>query len=104
MKIEWKKQDKELYLPKNKPGLIDVPPLNFFAISGKGNPNDEFFSEYIGVLYALSYAVKMSPKSGNAPDEYFEYTVYPLEGVWSFEEGAKSIFETLSIKTNWYSI
>lgn len=96
MKIEWKKQDKQFYLPKNKPEVITIPSFKFFTIRGKGNPNDEAFGEYVGVLYALSYAVKMSPKSGNAPDGYFEFSVYPLEGVWDFtEEGRKKSKELI---------
>lgn len=85
-KIEWKKENKQLYLPKNEPQLITIPSLNFFTIRGKGNPNNDAFGEYISVLYTLSYAVRMSPKSGNAPTGYYEYTVYPLEGVWDFTE------------------
>jgi len=82
MKYEWKKQEKELYLPKDVPMLITVPNHKFFAIKGKGNPNEADFSERIGILYSLAYAVRMMPKSGFTPDGYFEYTVYPLEGVW----------------------
>lgn len=89
MKHEWKKQEKIYYLPQNKPEKIDVPSFKFFTIRGEGNPNDDFFGEYIGVLYSLSYAIKMSPKAGFAPDNYFEYTVYPLEGVWDISEDAK---------------
>ena len=89
MKHEWKKNDKQFYLPKNKPETIIVPKFNFFTIEGKGNPNDEFFAEYISVLYSLSYAIKMSPKQGFAPDNYEEYTVFPLEGVWDIDEEAK---------------
>ncbi len=91
MKFEWKKQEKKLYLPKEKPELLTVPKQKFFMISGKGNPNDEEFSEKIGVLYSLSYAVRMMPKQGYTPEGYFEYTVYPLEGVWDLtEEGKQS--------------
>jgi hypothetical protein len=86
---EWKKAEKRFYLPGTKPELIKIPSFNFFSIEGKGNPNDEFFAEYIGVLYALSYAVKMSPKKGFAPAGYFEYSVYPLEGIWDISEEAK---------------
>jgi len=89
MKHDWKKEEKTLYAPKNKPEKVNVPAMNFFSIRGEGNPNDPFFAEYIGVLYALSYAVKMSPKSGNAPDNYVEYSVYPLEGVWDINDEAK---------------
>ncbi|ENK0556614.1 GyrI-like domain-containing protein [Clostridium botulinum] len=82
MKHEWRKHEKELYAPKEMPQLISVPKQKFFMIKGKGNPNDEDFSDRIGVLYSLSYAVRMMPKSGFVPDGYFEYTVYPLEGIW----------------------
>ncbi|APH15712.1 gyrI-like small molecule binding domain protein [Clostridium sporogenes] len=82
MKHEWRKHEKQLYAPKEIPQLISVPKQKFFMIKGKGNPNDEDFSERIGVLYSLSYAVRMMPKNGFVPDGYFEYTVYPLEGIW----------------------
>jgi hypothetical protein len=88
MKHEWRKKEKEIYLPKNKPERITLPSYRFFMIEGKGNPNDDFFAEYIGVLYSLSYAIKMSPKGGFAPQDYFEYTVYPLEGVWDISDEA----------------
>jgi len=91
MKYEWRKQEKNLYLPKEKPVLVTVPKQNFFMIRGKGNPNSVDFSERIGVLYSLAYAVRMMPKQGYTPEGYFEYTVYPLEGIWDLtEEGRKS--------------
>jgi len=91
MKYEWKKQEKDLYLPGEKPVLITVPKQKFLMISGKGNPNGEEFSEKVGVLYSLAYAVRMMPRQGYTPDGYFEYTVYPLEGIWDLtEEGRKS--------------
>lgn len=93
MKHEWRKHEKEFYLPPKKPVLIDVPEFGFYTIEGAGNPNDEFFAGYIGVLYSLSYAVKMSHKKGNAPEGYFDYTVYPLEGVWDISEEAKKNYQ-----------
>jgi len=93
MKHEWRKKEKEIYLPKNKPGRIQVPEFGFFTIDGMGNPNDKKFPEYIRVLYSLSYAVKMSPKKGWAPEGYFDYAVYPLEGVWDIREEARQTFD-----------
>lgn len=91
MKHEWKKHEKHLYLPKQKPELVTIPEQKFFMIKGQGNPNSDEFAEKISVLYSLSYAVRMLPKGGYTPDGYFEYTVYPLEGIWSLtEEGQKS--------------
>jgi hypothetical protein len=89
MKHDWKQTEKDFYQPKNVPQAVKIPAMNFFCIKGEGNPNNDFFAEYIGVLYSLSYAIKMSPKSGKAPDNYFEYSVYPLEGVWDLNEEAK---------------
>lgn len=91
MKFEWKKQERNLYLPKKKPELVTVPKQKFFMISGKGNPNSEEFSEKIGILYSLAYAIRMMPRKGYTPEGYFEYTVYPLEGVWDLtEEGRQA--------------
>jgi hypothetical protein len=89
MKQDWRKTDRKFYLPGTEPELIKIPSFRFFTIEGKGDPNDKFFADYIGVLYSLSYAVKMSPKNGSAPKDYFDYTVYPLEGLWDISEEAK---------------
>ena len=62
MKNEWRKQEKKLYIPKQKPELITIPEQKFFMIEGKGNPNSEEYSEKIGILYSLAYAVRMMPK------------------------------------------
>lgn len=90
MKYEWKKQEKNIYLPKEEPVLVEIPKAKYICIKGKGNPNDEDFSERIGVLYTMSYAIKMMPKSGYTPDGYFDYTVYPLEGLWDLTEKGRS--------------
>lgn len=92
MPHEWKKSEKNLYLPPAKPLLIEVPALKYFIIEGAGNPNDDAFAEYISVLYSLSYVIKMSPKKNMAPEGYFEYSVYPLEGIWDLNEEARKHF------------
>jgi hypothetical protein len=89
MAHEWKKAEKNFYLPGLNPQFIKIPSFKFFSIVGKGDPNDKSFGDFISVLYSLSYGVKMSPKKGLAPKGYFEYTVYPLEGVWDISEEAK---------------
>jgi hypothetical protein len=91
VKHEYRKHEKELYCPKDKPGILVVPKQKFFCIRGKGNPNGEDFSERIAVLYSLSYAVRMMPRNGYTPDGYFEYTVYPLEGLWDLTEEGREM-------------
>jgi len=89
MKYEWRKSDKNLYLSGKKPEVINVPRMNYFMIDGKGNPNDPEFSQAIEALYSLSYGVRMSHKSGDVPEGYYEYTVFPLEGIWDLEVDAR---------------
>lgn len=89
MKFEWKKHARSLYLPKAEPEVVTVPSFPFFMLSGKGNPNGEPFAEAVGVLYALSYGLKMLPKKGIVPEGYYDYTVFPLEGVWDLAEEAR---------------
>lgn len=93
MKFEWRKREAQFYIPAGKPGLINIPGFKFYTIKGKGNPNDDFFAEYIRVLYSLSYAVKMSPEKGIEPPGYFDYAVYPLEGLWDLSEEAKKSYD-----------
>ena len=92
-KHEWRKQEKPVYLPKNKPEIIDVPEYKFLTINGEGSPGDEFFTECISTLYPLAYAIKMQPKNMEVkPNGYFDFTVYPLEGVWDINDNAKKNF------------
>lgn len=92
-KYEWRKQEKPLYLPKDKPEIVTVPEFQFLTVSGEGNPNGELFSECVNALYSLSYAMKMTLKKLSPPPKgYCDYTVYPLEGIWDINEQAKQNF------------
>jgi hypothetical protein len=96
MKTDWRKSDKQIYLPLTKPELRKIPPFKFFSIYGQGDPNEKQFQENIGILYALSYAIKMSPRNNFAPKNYQEYTVFPLEGIWDLsEEGRRTGSDTI---------
>lgn len=98
MKVEWRKQDKALYLPKTEPTLIDIPKMHYLTISGIGNPNSEIFAEKVAALYALSYGIRMLNKSDEVPEGYYEYTVYPLEGLWSLtQDGINAYQDGVSI-------
>ncbi len=91
MAFDYKKEYKEFYMPKNKPSIIKIPKMNYIAVRGKGNPNEEN-SEYkatIGLLYAIAFTIKMSYKTTHKIKGYFEYVVPPLEGFW-WQEGNKN--------------
>ena len=90
MAFDYKKEYKEFYMPKNKPSIIEIPKMNYIAVKGTGNPNEED-SEYktsIGLLYAIAFTIKMSYKGDYKIKGYFEYVVPPLEGFW-WQEGNK---------------
>ncbi len=105
MSFDYKKEYKEFYLPKNKPELVLVPAMNYVAVRGKGNPNDEN-SEYfqsISLLYGISYTIKMSYKNNHQIEGYFDYVVPPLEGFWwqegikGFDSSRKDLFQFISL-------
>lgn len=81
-KIDYKKNFKDLYLPKQNPVIVTVPTIDFIMIEGNGDPNGEAFAQATAALYALSYAVRMSYKGKDVPKNYYHYTVFPLEGIW----------------------
>lgn len=68
MKYEWRKQEKNIYIPKQKSDLVIIPEQKFIWIKGKGNPNEHEFAEKIGVLNSLAFAVRMMPKQGYTPE------------------------------------
>lgn len=92
MAFDYKKEYKEFYMPKNKPGMIAVPAMNYIAVRGKGDPNIEGgeYKESIGLLYAIAFTIKMSKKGSHQIDGYFDYVVPPLEGFW-WQEGVCGI-------------
>lgn len=91
VKVEYKKQFKDLYMPKSKPGIIEVPAIRFVMLNGQGDPNGEGFAKGTEALYSFSYAVKMSYKSNDVPAGYYDYTVFPLEGVWDLVDKTKPV-------------
>ena len=63
MKYEWRKEAKALYQIKARPTILEVTGQSYIVIDGKGDPNQEDFSERVGALYALAYAIKMKYKN-----------------------------------------
>ncbi|MBO5623382.1 MAG: GyrI-like domain-containing protein, partial [Butyrivibrio sp.] len=87
MAFDFKKEYKDFYMPKDKPAIISVPKMNYIAVRGKGNPNDENgkYKDAIGLLYGIAFTIKMSRKGDHQIEGYFDYVVLPLEGFWWIE-------------------
>ncbi len=96
-KVDFKKEHKDLYLPKRRPVLIDVPQMQFLMVDGAGDPNSEAYQQAIGILYGLTFTIKMSKMSGKQPPGYYDYVVPPLEGLWWIAGGAFSLKQ----RENW---
>ena len=105
MPFDFKKEFKEFYMPKNKPEIVNVPKMNYIAVRGKGNPNDEGgeYQKAVGVLYAVAYTLKMSYKTDYKIEGFFEYVVPPLEGFW-WQEGVEGIDYNSKSTFNWISV
>lgn len=90
MAFDYKKEYKEFYLPKGKPEIVQVPPMNYIAVSGSGNPNEPggSYQQAMQILYAIAYTLKMSYKTDYKMEGFFEYVVPPLEGFWWQEDVA----------------
>ena len=82
--LDYKKEYKDLYSPKNEPMEINIPEITFVAIEGKGNPNDKDgeYQKALEIIYGIQYTIKMSKKGNYIPNGYFDYVVPPLEGLW----------------------
>lgn len=92
MAFDYKKEYKEFYMPKNKPGIVTVPSMNYIAVRGHGDPNmeDGEYKQSIGLLYGIAFTIKMSKKGDHQIEGYFDYVVPPLEGFW-WQDGVDGI-------------
>ena len=105
MAFDFKKEYKEFYLPKNTPSIIKIPKMNYLAVRGSGDPNEENgdYQNTIGLLYGVAYTLKMSYKGTHKIEGFFEYVVPPLEGFW-WQEGVKGMDYNHKEKLNFISL
>lgn len=84
MAFDYKKEYKEYYAPAKKPSIVQIPKMNFVAVRGKGDPNEEDgeYKKAMNLLYGIAFTIKMSYKGTHSIKGYFEYVVPPLEGFW----------------------
>ena len=93
MPFDFKKEYREFYMPEKKPALVDVPAMNYVAVRGRGDPNDEggAYKASIGLLYGVAFTIKMSKMGDHRVEGYFDFVVPPLEGFWSQEGSVTGI-------------
>ncbi|MBE6476507.1 MAG: transcriptional regulator [Propionibacteriaceae bacterium] len=90
MAFDYKREYKEFYLPPRRPVTVTVPPMNFVAVRGRGDPNaeDGDFTRSIDLLYGIAFTIKMSRRGDHRIEGYFDFVVPPLEGFWWQPGGA----------------
>ena len=105
MAFDYKKEYKEFYMPEAKPQIIEVPKMNYIAVRGSGDPNDENgeYKKAIGLLYAIAFTIKMSKKGDHKIEGYFDYVVPPLEGFW-WQDGIDGIDYNHKENFRWISV
>ena len=102
MAFDYKKEYKEFYLPPRIPGIVTIPAMNFLAVRGQGDPNEELgaYKQALGLLYAVAYTIKMSKHKLAG---YFDYVVPPLEGLW-WQEGVHGVDYSRKAEFRWISL
>ncbi len=105
MAFDFKKEYKEFYMPKGTPSIVTVPKMNYIAVRGSGDPNDESgeYKHAIELLYGVAYTIKMSKKGDRQIDGYFDFVVPPLEGFW-WMTGVDGIDYSRKADLNWISV
>ncbi len=105
MAFDYKKEYREFYLPKSKPEIVTVPPMNYLAVRGRGDPNEEggAYKAAIGLLYGVAFTIKMSKMGSRQIEGYFDYVVPPLEGFW-WQEGTAGIDYSRKEDFQWISV
>lgn len=105
MAFDYKKEYKEFYMPPKKPTVVDVPKMNYIAVRGQGNPNEEDgeYKKAIELLYGIAFTIKMSYKGTHKIEGYFQYVVPPLEGFW-WQDNVIGIDYSQKEKFQWIAV
>ena len=105
MAFDYKKEYREFYMPADKPSIVTIPGMNYIAVRGKGDPNQEDgeYKQSIRLLYGIAFTIKMSKKGDHSIEGYFDYVVPPLEGFW-WQEGVEGIDYAHKEALRWISV
>lgn len=105
MAFDFKKEYKEFYMPKDRPGIVTIPPMNYIAVRGKGDPNleDGDYKKAMSLLYGIAFTIKMSKKGDHRIEGFYDYVVPPLEGFW-WQDGVEGIDYSDKSTFQWISV
>lgn len=94
LKIDHRKTLKHLYYPSSRqPSLVDVPPMNFLMMDGRGKPDGRQFPQVAATLYSLAYTLKYMVRFASDID----FHVMPMEVCWRVNREKKEFAWTMMI-------
>src|SRR5690606_13082573 len=77
--------------------VLDVPPMQYLMVDGKGDPNTApEYAQALEALYPVAYTIKFSSKRELGRD----YVVPPLEALWWAPD--MSVFTSARDKSKWH--
>ena len=105
MAFDFKKEYKDYYMPAAKPSIVTIPPMNYIAVRGEGDPNaeDGAYKQAISLLYGIAFTIKMSKMGDHRIEGYFDFVVPPLEGFW-WQDGVQGIDYAHKERFQWISV
>jgi len=105
MAFDYKKEYKDYYMPAAKPSIVTIPPMNYIAVRGEGDPNaeDGAYKQAISLLYGIAFTIKMSKMGDQRIEGYFDFVVPPLEGFW-WQDGVQGIDYAHKERFQWISV
>lgn len=96
MKTDPKKELDAYRARRGEFRVLDVPPLRYLMIDGKGDPNTSpEYADALAALYPLAYKMKFASKRMLDRD----YVVPPLEALWWADD--MSAFTSARDKSRW---
>lgn len=96
-KLDLKKTFRELYsAPTDSVVRVDVPPLSYLMLDGRGDPNTSVaYASAVESLFSVAYAIKFAVKRGPSATDF---GVMPLEGLWWADDMSQF---TIDVKAAW---
>jgi hypothetical protein len=94
LKVDHRKMLKHLYsASKTAPAILEIPPMSFLMIDGKGRPPEKDFQEAVSTLYPVAYTLKFMVRASDDVD----YHVMPLEVIWKVNRQTKDFAWTMLV-------
>jgi hypothetical protein len=94
LKIDHRKTLKHLYRPSSRlPSLVDVPPMYFLMMDGRGKPDGKQFPQAAGTLFPLAYTLKFMVRFASDVD----FHVMPMEVHWRVNREKKEFAWTMML-------